>query len=98
MIRYTTPTIRIAETGSDLSQYDKLFVTISQLDSVITKEPTVEGSVMSITLTQEESARFRLNYPCEVIVNAMKGEKRYASNVMPVPLYKNLLNEVIDGA
>ena len=98
MIRYTTPTIRIREKTSDLSSFDELLVTISQMSVSITKTPVVDGDVMSIRLTQTESAMFRADFPCEVMVNAMKNDDRYASNLMHVDTFKNLLNEVIDDA
>ena len=96
MIRYTTPTIRIRVINVSPSTFDMVKMTLSQVGAEsLTKDADVEGDVVSIHLTQTESARFRREFPASVQVNAWKGEERYAGNMMNVPVFENLLSEVI---
>lgn len=96
MIRFTTPIIRIRVTNVSPDTFDAVKITLSQLGAEsLTKDADVEGDVVSIHLTQTESARFRRDFSAAAQVNAWKGEERYAGNVLNVPVFDNLLNEVI---
>lgn len=96
MIRFTTPTIKIRVTNVNPDTFDMVKLTLSQVGAEsLTKNADIEGDVVSIHLTQTESARFRREFPASVQVNAWKGEERYAGNVLNVPVLDNLLSEVI---
>lgn len=96
MIRFTTPTIRIRVTNVSPSTFDMVKMTLSQVGAEsLTKDADIDGDVVSIHLTQTESARFRRDFPASVQVNAWKDEERYGGNVLNVPVLENLLCEVI---
>ena len=96
MIRYTTPTIQIQVVDVDLSAFDSIYVSISQMGvDIEIVDPTIEGDTLNVFLTQEQTAQFSRSFPAMVQVNAMKDGKRYASEMMTLDIDDNLLRRVI---
>ena len=96
MIRFTTPIIRIRVTNVSPDTFDMVKMTLSQVGAEsLTKDADIDGDMVSIHLTQTESARFRREFSASVQVNAWKGTERYAGNMLNVPVLENLLSEVI---
>lgn len=97
MIRYTTPKIEIeVESSIPLSEYAERHVTFSQLGNVIDVVPEVDGNVLTVELTQLESAVFDYAYVLSVQVNVVTADgKRYASEIMPMNVSENLLKKVL---
>ena len=95
MIRFTTPPVMIQVDEADLSSFDEIYVTFSQAGVRIDKTPTIDDDTLIVKLSQSESASFNKEFPCRVMVNAMKNGDRYASDEMLMNVKENLLPEVL---
>lgn len=104
MRQYTTPTLNITikyrdgGIASDLD-YDYLIFSLRsacyKIDRTIQKEEVIDG-VFSITFTQEETAKMKLNDDVEMELNFFKDDTRFASNIQKMRIDRNLLQEVIE--
>lgn len=106
MIRYTTPTITLRVKGIDISQsdayctvkQDKVKITKTGADLSISTE-TVQGTtntLISFTLSQQETAAFIQDRIAKVQVNWLNGGKRLATERKAVVFGENLIDEVIE--
>lgn len=99
MRRYTTPSIMLTVKGVDLTTYD-VYVTITQGSSSVTVEnPDAQrvgcNTVLTIGLTQEQSAQFSAGM-ASVQVNWVDiAGNRDATVIKHVPIGTNLLEGVI---
>lgn len=100
MIQYTTPKTVLTVSGIDLTNYT-VYVTFSQGNNKLTienPEVTVDGenTVISVTLTQEQTGSFDYSLPCRVQVNWIDSDgTRNATMVKKTAVFENLLSEVI---
>lgn len=107
MINYTTPTITLIVEGVDLTGKD-IYATFEQgcrqltkkgTDMTITTEVVQDrtDTVLTMTLTQEESASFDFNRNASVQVNWISaGGVRGATEIKGIGVMRNLLDEVIN--
>lgn len=99
MIRGTTPTIQITVNGIDLSDTHSVHVTIAQTGTK-TKDFSgenieIEGQVISVWLTQEQSLSLRTGM-LELQVNGLDAlGRRWASAIQTVNVNTQLYGEVI---
>lgn len=99
MRRYTTPSVMLTVKGADLTSYD-VYVTITQDGNSVTIEnPPAQlvgcNTVLTVELTQEESAQFSAGM-AEVQINWVDvAGHRDATNIKHVSIGTNLLSEVI---
>ena len=106
MIRYTTPTISLIVEGVDLTSKD-VYVTLEQGKHELTKKGSdltistetvqqVTNTLISFTLSQAESAAFKLSASAAVQVNWISSAGvRTATEIKTINILKNLLEEVI---
>ena len=103
MINYTTPTISLTVEDIDLTGKD-VYVTLEQGCNQLTKTGTqlaisIEeaDTVIDMTLTQEESAKFDYNKNAAVQVNWISSDGvRSATDIKKIDVMRNLLDEVIE--
>ena len=107
MIRYTTPTIQLTVEGADLTDND-VYVTLQQgnvkltksgEDLTVTTETVLQqtNSIILFTLSQEESASFKMNSNVQVQVNWISASGvRAATEIANIGAFANLLDEVIE--
>lgn len=105
MRQYTTPTMQLLVKGVDLTAADDVWVTFADRARAITltkDSPTVAASgsdtSVSVTLTQAETAQFIQNTLCDGQVNWMKDGLRYATDIVSISVYENLLKEILPNA
>lgn len=108
MINYTTPTITLAVGGVDISTGFYVYATLEQGSKKITKTGAdltltadivgeLTKTIVTFTLTQEESAFFNYGRGVAVQVNYVdENGIRAATDVKTIPVMRNLLNEVIE--
>lgn len=107
MINYTTPTITLTVEGVDLTGKN-IYATLEQgcrqltkkgTDMTVTTE-TVSGrtdTILTMMLTQNESALFDFNKNASVQVNWITaGGVRGATEIKKIDVMRNLLDEVIE--
>lgn len=100
MIRGSTPTHTFT-LPIDAAQIDKLRITYAQNGKVlVTKtdaDATMEGSVVQVKLTQEDTLAFKCNRDVEVQVEVLTpaGDK-LPSNIIRVPVGRCLNDEVLE--
>lgn len=104
MRQYTTPTLNITlkykdgTVASDL-EFDYLVFSLRsacyKIDRKIQKESVEEG-VFSVTFTQEETSKMKLNDNVEMELNFFKGQTRFATNIQQMKIDRNLLQEIIE--
>ena len=103
MRRYTTPTVWLKGKGIDLTDGFDVYVSLEQENVELTKtgdaltvEKDGDDTIVSFSLTQEESAGFRDTslVSCQINVLDAAG-KRYATGIKQMKIGKNLLEEVI---
>ena len=105
MIKYTTPAITLKVKGMDISQSDA-YVTLKQDPLKLTKSgadltistETVQGvtnTIISFTLSQEETASFTQNLAVKIQVNWYSNGTRLATKQKLISFQENLLDEVI---
>lgn len=108
MINYTTPSLTLVVDNIDISAYD-IYATLEQGLCKLTKtgdELTVDtetvgektNTVITMTLTQEESAKFFYDKPVNAQVNWLVDGRRFATDIKQIPVMRNLLNRVIEVA
>ena len=107
MIKYTTPTITLIVEGVDLTGKN-IYATLEQGCRELTKkgsEMTIStevvggrtDTVLTMMLTQEESASFDFNKNAFVQVNWITaGGVRGATEIKKIDVMRNLLDEVIE--
>ena len=107
MVKYTTPVLPLDVPGWDLTQQQDVYVSIEQnkieiekrgADLIISVETVsqVPTSHILVTLTQEETARFNEKFNAEIQVNWIDSSNmRKATDIVQVPVTRNLLNKVI---
>lgn len=102
MRQYTTPTIQLLVKGVDLTAADDVWVTFADRTRAITltkDSPTVAASgsdtSVTVTLTQAETKTFVANTLCDVEVNWMKDNKRFATEIQSLNVKENLLKEIL---
>lgn len=99
MIKFTSPTLNLI-VDADLTNAD-IYVSMVQGAYEVVKtdvSPTVsEGQTrIPVTLTQEETARFKPNKPIEIQVNWITpGGARMATDIVATYAFRNLLTEVL---
>lgn len=102
MIRYTTPTITLTVEGVDLTSAD-VYVSMEQgslkfvkSGDAITKTYNDPDTTITVTLTQEESAKFVEKQAVSVQINWIEADgKRSATQVKGISVARNLLDEVL---
>lgn len=106
MINYTTPTITLTVEGVDISANDiyvsleqgRIELTKSGSDLIVTTDThgQVTDTVITFTLTQEESATFNFGKSVSVQVNYISAQGvRDATEIKTIGVMRNLLDEVI---
>lgn len=103
MINYTTPTITLTIEGVDLTSKD-VYVTFEQGAHQLTKKGnqlyvSTEGTdtIITMTLTQEESATFDYSKNVAIQVNWISPDGvRSATEIKKIDVMRNLLDEVIE--
>lgn len=106
MIKYTTPTITLVVEGADLTGKD-IYATLEQGCRQLTKkgsDMTVStevvddrtDTVLTMVLSQEETATFDFNRNVSIQVNWIASNGvRAATEIKAILVMKNLLDEVI---
>lgn len=109
MVKYTTPTITLTVEGVDITPHD-IYVSFAQGnvelhksgdDLTVTTETheQVTDTVITLTLSQAESAMFKPNNLVRVQVNWISATGvRAATEIKSVPALLNLLDEVLPNA
>lgn len=100
--RFTTPVQGLLVKGHDITAKD-VYVSIEQGTTELTLTGvrlsmtlTADGDTeIDYTLTQEEAGRFNVKSPASIQVNWMDGGLRYATGMVKVRVFENLLDEVI---
>lgn len=104
MREYTTPTLKITIKYRDGRIADDLVFTklifslkgeCLRIDKEIPSEDVIEGK-FNVNLTQDETAQLRYGKKVRAEINFLYGEKRFATNILPLRIDENILNEVID--
>ena len=99
MRRGTTPTIEININGVDMSTISEWYITISQDDLKLTKtnaDIVIEGTLIMIPLTQEETMQFRQGEAFIQIRAVTTEGLRIASHIQKLDDIERILyNEVI---
>ena len=98
MFRGTTPTIQVNLSNVDFTNVSELWFTISQLGRVIINreldEVTIEGTTISVTLTQEETLALRANANTRLQVRLLMAD----GCAMATPIVKLDVNAILkDG-
>jgi len=101
MIRATTLTLvcTVGE-GADLSGADNVWVTLKQGSVQVTKtlaegQVDRQGNTLTLGLTQEETLAFTPAAPVQIQVNWMAENERSATEIVQIPVEKNLISEVL---
>ena len=98
MFRGTTPTIQVNLSNVDFTNVSELWFTISQLGRVIINreldEVTIEGTTITVTLTQEETLALRANANTRLQVRLLMND----GCAMATPITKLDVNGILkDG-
>ena len=102
MINYTTPSISLTVEGVDLSDQD-VYVSLEQGTHELTKsgsdlivDADENDTIITFTLTQEESASFNFGKSVSIQVNWISQDGvRDATEIKTIGVMRNLLDEVI---
>lgn len=106
MINYTTPTITLTVEGADITA-DDVYVTLKQGNIEFTRAKNTlnieatsgrrPDTVISFTLTQQETARFNTKDVVQAQVNWINSDGiRAATGIALLKVKRNLLDEVIN--
>lgn len=103
MVRWTTPTFTLTVKNVNLTGY-QIYVTIKQGESVVTIDYTdvtlnivAENSILSFTLSQQDSAKFDFRNKANVQVNAINSDNhRVATDIMEIDILANLIDKEIE--
>lgn len=103
MINYTTPTISLTVEGVDLTgqeiyvSMEQGSVELTKTDADLTVSYADDNTEISFTLSQTESAMFRINRSVEIQVNWIsESGVRAATQIATIPVMRNLLAEVVE--
>ena len=102
MINYTTPSITLTVEGVDLTEYD-VYVSLEQgthelvkTGSALVVSTDEEDTIITFTLTQEESAAFSFGKSVSIQVNWInESGVRDATEIKTISVMRNLLDKVI---
>lgn len=100
MVRGTTPTFKLIlnDDTVDLTTATKVYVTFSQNGIKLTKSEDLEilEKEVDVYLSQEETLAFVLS-SVEIQINWIYGDgKRACTNIVRVPVGRNLISEVLE--
>lgn len=100
MVRGTTPTFKLIlnDDTVDLTTATKVYVTFSQNGIKLTKSEDLEilEKEVDVFLSQEETLAFVLS-SVEIQINWIYGDgKRACTNIVRVPVGRNLISEVLE--
>lgn len=104
MIAWTTPTFPILIKGIETSNEYDVYITISQGPRKVTLQPstvvqTSDGVQVEVTLAQVQSGIFKPGREALVQANVVDSSGyRAASNLVPVMVGLNLIEEVLQDA
>lgn len=94
----TTPTIQITINDIDLNEMQNIYVVFEQNGYILKKESSdldVEGNVISVLLSQEETLKFKEG-TCNIQLRMItKGGVAIASPIKTTKVYRVLNKEVI---
>lgn len=94
----TTPTIQITINDIDLNEMQNIFVVFEQNGYILKKESSdldIEGNVISVLLSQEETLNFKEG-TCNIQLRMItKGGVAIASPIKTTKVYRVLNKEVI---
>lgn len=94
----TTPTIQITINDIDLNEMQNIYVVFEQNGYILKKESSdldIEGNVISVSLSQEETLNFKEG-TCNVQLRMItKGGVAIASPIKTTKVYRVLNKEVI---
>lgn len=94
----TTPTIQITINDIDLNEMQNIYVVFEQNGYILKKESSdldVEGNVISVSLSQEETLNFKEG-ACNIQLRMItKGGVAIASPIKTTKVYRVLNKEVI---
>lgn len=94
----TTPTIQITINDIDLNEMQNIYVVFEQNGYILKKESSdldIEGNVISVLLSQEETLNFKEG-TCNIQLRMItKGGVAIASHVKTTKVYRVLNKEVI---
>ena len=103
MKQYTSPVLPLLVEDKEISQSDTVYVTFSDhfrsnklTIQDVTVENTEKGAVVSVHLTQEQTAMFLKNNPVDVQVNVVASDgERWATDIAKVCVGENLLTQIL---
>ena len=91
----TTPTIQITINDIDLNEMQNIYVVFEQNGYILKKESDIEGNVISVLLSQEETLNFKEG-TCNIQLRMItKGGVAIASPIKTTKVYRVLNKEVI---
>ena len=94
----TTPTIQITINDIDLNEMQNIYVVFEQNGYILKKESSdldIEGNIISVLLTQEETLNFKEG-TCNIQLRMItKGGVAIASPIKTTKVYRVLNKEVI---
>lgn len=94
----TTPTIQITINDIDLNEMQNIYVVFEQNGYILKKESSdlnIEGNIISVSLTQEETLNFKEG-TCNIQLRMItKGGVAIASPIKTTKVYRVLNKEVI---
>lgn len=99
MIRGTTPTVKFW-LPCDVALLKNVFISFSQNKNVLInytlKDCSVEGNIVIVKMSQEETLRLRDRYPLEIQVRAItNADEAIASNIVTTSVDRILYDGVI---
>lgn len=98
MVRYTTPTIRMRVKQFEFPADCDIYVSFEQKPIKLVKRDPVltiddEDTIVEVTLTQEETGKFKACEPVEIMINWITPNGyRDNTNIAQVNSYRNLLD------
>ena len=104
--KYTSPTQQLIIDGIDLTD-KSVYVTYSQdnvkltyhdedIEVIKVVQDNITSTLISIYMSQEDTAKFSVIKDAEVQVNWLEDGKRNATSIAKVKINRNLLEEVIE--
>lgn len=105
MRQYTTPSLKVTlkrKDGSIATDLNFTYLIFSirsscqALDIKLDKEEVIDG-VFYVNLTQEQTAKLKLDVNAEVEVNFFHGDDRFATSIQKLKVNRNLLDRIIEN-
>ena len=98
MIQYTDVPLTIQIEDADLVDA-KIYVSFSQNRRLLfdISDVTVQGDIISLTLTQDKTKMLSANVPLAIQVNIIKDGVRKATEIEYLAVGSNLLKRVLNG-